>query len=99
MNHTIIVTERDKLEEAVARAVRDAILETVPTALRVAAASEWMSRDEVCNCYGLTPRQLTYMRDKRRVEFTQHRRRILYNRASLEAWIEAGRVRGGHEDG
>ena len=90
--NTVFVTDRDTLNSTVAEAVRDAMLATVPDAVREATAPEWLSREEVCERYGLTSRQLTYMRSKRSVEYTQHGRRILYKRESLEEWIEEGRV-------
>lgn len=93
MSSPVIVTDRESLNSAVTDAVRKAMLQTVPDAVREATAPEWLSREEVCERYGLTPRQLTYMRNQRSVEFTQHGRRILYSRESLEAWIDAGRVR------
>lgn len=92
MSTPIIVTDRETLNQTVAEAVREAMLNTVPAALREASAPEWLSRDEVCERYGLTPRQLTYMRTNRSVEFSQHGRRILYCRESLEEWIDNGRV-------
>ena len=92
MSTPVIVTDRESLNSAVADAVRKAMLQTVPDAVREATAPEWLSREEVCERYGLTSRQLTYMRSKRSVEFSQHGRRILYNRESLENWIEEGRV-------
>jgi len=93
MTERIIVTEEATLNSAVSEAVRRAMMQTVPDALREATAPEWMGREEVCQRYSLTPRQLTYMRTQRSVEFTQHGRRILYNRESLERWIEEGRVK------
>lgn len=92
MSSHIIVTDRDSLERAVAKAVRRVIAEVVTEAVREAHAPEWLSREEVCERYGLTARQLTYMRTKRSVEFSQHGRRILYSRDSLEQWIDEGRV-------
>lgn len=92
MKPSVIVTEREQIQKAVSDAVRRTMLATVPDAIREANTAEWLGRDEVCKRYGLTPRQLTYMRKKRDVEFTQHGRRILYNRESLEGWIDAGKV-------
>ena len=92
MKSSVIVTEREQIEEAVSNAVRRTMLATVPNAIREANTPEWLGRDEVCQRYGLTPRQLTYMRGQRSIEFTQHGRRILYNRKSLERWIDEGRV-------
>jgi hypothetical protein len=93
MSKPIIVTDRETLESAVTDAVRRVMLGAVPAVLREADKPEWMSRDQVCETYGLTPRQLTYMRNNGRIEYTQHGRRILYNRESIEHWIEEGRVK------
>lgn len=92
MTRPVIVTDDKTINAVVERAVKKAMLQTVPEAVREATAPEWLSREEVCERYGLTSRQLTYMRSKRSVEFSQHGRRILYNRESLENWIEEGRV-------
>lgn len=92
MSTPVIVTDSETLNSAVAEAVREAMLATVPDAVREATAPEWLSREEVVERYGITSRQLTYMRSKRSIEYTQHGRRILYKRESLEEWIEEGRV-------
>ena len=93
MPEPIIVTDRQTLESTVENVVQRVMLQRVPDAIREANQPEWLSRKSVCERYDLTPRQLTYMRNNGRVEYTQHGRRILYNRASLEAWIDEGRVR------
>ena len=92
MPEPIIVTDRQTLESTVENVVQRVMLQRVPDAIREANQPEWLSRESVCKRYDLTPRQLTYMRNKGRVEYTQHGRRILYNRASLETWIDEGRV-------
>jgi len=92
MSKPVIVTDRQTLEETVAEVVQRVVLERVPDAIREANQPEWLSRESVCERYDLTPRQLTYMRNNGRVEYTQHGRRILYNRESLDQWIDEGRV-------
>ena len=92
MSTPVIVTDPDTLHQALSEAVEQVLLDKVPDAIREANQPEWLSRESVCKRYDLTPRQLTYMRNKGRVEYTQHGRRILYNRASLETWIDEGRV-------
>jgi len=89
---SIIVADRDKLRSALADIIRDAILEHVPTAIREAQKAKWLHRDTVKDRYGLTDRQLQYLRDKRKVSYTQRRRRIWYLRESIEDYFEAGRV-------
>lgn len=93
MSQPIIVTDRETLETTVANVIARVMMERVPDVLREAEKPEWMSRDQVCQTYGLTPRQLTYMRNNGRITYTQHGRRILYERQSLEEWIEEGRVK------
>ena len=91
-SNTTIVTDLDTLGSALQNYVEKAGARQLPDAIREATAPEWMDKHAVNDRYGLTPRQLTYMRNKGSVEFTQHGRRILYNRQSLENWIEVGRV-------
>lgn len=93
MSSPVIVTDRETLESTLADVVRRVMLRSVPDVLREAEKPEWMSRDQACETYGLTPRQLTYMRNNGRITYTQHGRRILYERESLEKWIEEGRVK------
>ena len=93
MSQPVIVTDRETLESTVEDVVRRVRIGTVPDVLREAEKPEWMSRNQVCETYGLTPRQLTYMRNNGRITFTQHGRRILYSRESLEKWVEEGKVR------
>lgn len=88
----IIVAERDALQEAVADVVRTVMLEDAPAALREAMKSKWLHRDEAKDRYGLTDRQLQYLRDKQKVTYTQRGRRIWYLRESLEDYFEEGRV-------
>jgi hypothetical protein len=54
--------------------------------------SKWLHRDEVKDQYGLTDRQLQYLRDEEKVTYSQHGRRIWYLRESVEEYFEEGRV-------
>jgi len=89
----VIVTDAETLETTVERVIERVMLDRIPDAIQEANQPDWLSRDTVCDRYDLTPRQLTYLRSNNRIEYTQHGRRILYNRASLERWIENGRVK------
>jgi len=93
MSNPVIVTDSDTLTTTVENVVQRAMLDHLPDAIQEANAPDWMSRDEVEARYGITPRQLTYMRNKASIEYTQHGRRILYSRDSLERWIDEGRVK------
>jgi len=66
--------------------------EAVPDAMEEAQKADWLHRDEVKDRYGLTDRQLQYLRDERKVTYSQHGRRIWYQRESVESYFEEGRV-------
>lgn len=89
----LVITYRDDLEDAIAATVRQAMLNEVSEAIRLAALPEWLSREQAKQRYGLTDRQLTYLRQKRRVEYSQHGRRIFYRRASMDRYFEEGKVK------
>jgi len=92
----IVVAEGDTLRDAVAEVVRDAMVDAVPDAIQEAQKSKWLHRDEVKDQYGLTDRQLQYLRDENKVTYTQRGRRIWYLRESVEQYFEEGRVDANH---
>ena len=93
MDTPLIVTDANTLRKAVGAAVEDLLLNKVPDAIREAQKPKWAGKDYVKNHFGWTDRQLTYLRNKGRIEYTQHGRRILYHVPSLEKYIEEGRVK------
>jgi len=88
----IVVAEGDTLREAVADVIQETMVKAVPEAIEEAQKSKWLHRDEVKDQYGLTDRQLQYLRDERKVTYSQHGRRIWYLRESIEEYFEEGRV-------
>ena len=88
----VIVAEPDELESTLEKVVKRIMLNHVPEAMRKADLPEWLSREQAKDRYGLTNRQLTYLRQKRRVEYSKHGRQIFYNRESMDAYFEEGKV-------
>lgn len=91
-SNRIIVADGDTLRTALADIVRDSMIQHVPDALREADKAEWLHPDTVKERYGLTNRQLQYLRDNERVTYSQHGRRIWYHRESIEEYFDEGRV-------
>ena len=91
-NTPVVVTDRDALRETIADIVRETMISAVPDAIHEAQKSKWMHRDEVRDRYGLTDRQLQYLRDNKKVTYSQRGRRIWYLRESIESYFEEGRV-------
>jgi hypothetical protein len=88
----IVVAESDTLRDTVADVVRDVMVDAVPDAIQEAQKSKWIHRDDVKDRYGLTDRQLQYLRDENKITYTQRGRRIWYLRESVEQYFEEGRV-------
>ncbi|WP_119841761.1 hypothetical protein [Salinibacter ruber] len=88
----IIVADGNTLRDALTDAIRESMLEHVPEAIREAQKAKWLHRDDVKNRYGLTDRQLQYLRDENKVTYSQRGRRIWYLRESVEEYFEKGRV-------
>jgi hypothetical protein len=88
----IVVADSDTLRDTVADVVRDVMVDAVPDAIREAQKAKWLHRDEAKDRYGLTDRQLQYLRDNDEITYTQRGRRIWYLRESVENYFEKGRV-------
>jgi hypothetical protein len=88
----IVVVESETLRDTVADVIRDVMVDAVPDAIQEAKKAKWLHRDEVKDQYGLTDRQLQYLRDEKKVTYTQRGRRIWYLRESVEEYFEQGRV-------
>jgi 5-bromo-4-chloroindolyl phosphate hydrolysis protein len=80
----VVVATPQDLRDTVADVVRRVMVESVPEAIREAQKAKWLHRDEVKNKYGLTNRQLQYIRDNNKVTYTQRGRRTWYLRESIE---------------
>ncbi|MCS4174574.1 hypothetical protein [Salinibacter ruber] len=91
-NEAILVTERDEIRNVIAEVVRREVVKNAPEALREVLKSKWLHRNEVKDKYGMTDRQLQYLRDNNEITYSQHGRRIWYLRKSVEEYFEEGRV-------
>jgi len=95
---SVVVAEREVLRDTVADVVRAVMIDSVPEAIKQAQKAKWLHRDQVKERYGLTDRQLQYLRDENRVTYSQHGRRIWYLRESIEQYFEEGRVEANHSN-
>lgn len=89
----VIVTDEQTLREAIEEAVDARLQERLPEALEEATRQEWAGKEYVKDRFGWTDRQLQYLRDEGRIEYSKRGRRIMYHVPSLEEYLEKGRVR------
>lgn len=89
----VVVADQEKLRDTIESVIRRVMLDEVSEAMRLADLPEWLSREQAKERYGLTDRQLTYLRQERRVEYSKHGRQIFYRRESMDEYFEEGKVK------
>ncbi len=92
METPVIVVHEDALRRIVADAVEAAVQNALPELIRRATRKPWLTRDEILELTGWSVRTLAYLRQERKIAFTQEGRKILYETASLERLLDAGYV-------
>lgn len=89
----IIVTDEQTLRSTIEEVLDARLQERLPEALEEANRQEWGDKEYVKDRFGYSDRQLQYLRDHDRVEYSKRGRKILYHIPSLEEYLEKGRVR------
>lgn len=89
----IIVTDEQTLRETIQQAVDERLQARLAEALEEAQRREWADKSYVRDRFGWSDRQLQYLRDEGRIEYSKRGRRIYYHVPSLEEYLEKGRVR------
>jgi hypothetical protein len=89
----VIVTDEQTLREAVQEAVDERLQARLGEVLEEAQKPEWADKEYVRERFGWTDRQLQYLRNEGRIDYSKRGRRILYHVPSLEEYLEKGRVR------
>lgn len=88
----VIVSDAATIAAALGPEIRATLTEWLPALIKQAVSKPWLTRQEVVELTGLSPRQLSYLRATRQVTFSQRGRTILYETESIYRLIEAGKV-------
>lgn len=91
--NNVVVTTPEKLAEIVSLAVSNAIAIAIPRAVQKAKEKPYLTTDELMELTGWSRRTCQYMRDSRKIEFTQHGRRIMYPREGIDKFLEDHRIK------
>ena len=89
--NTYIAT-KSELTQIVHEAVRKLIDETLPSLIRKATRKEWLTTEDLMDLTGWSRRTLQYLRDERRLPFSQEGRRILYKTEDVEAYLASNKI-------
>lgn len=79
---------RDEVQAAVEAALTNAL----PGVIRRAALPPYLTKAQLVELTGWSARKVDYLREKRRLPFTQHGRKVLFATADVEAFLAEGHV-------
>lgn len=89
---TVIVKDREEVENIVAGVVRRVVEEHIPEAIQKANEPEWAQKEYVKERFGYSDRQLAYLRTRKRIRYSKRGRTIHYHIPSLKEYLEEGTV-------
>lgn len=91
------IATKSELVQIINGAVRELLENCLPNLIRKAKRKEWLTTEELMELTGWSRRTLQYLRDKRRIPFSQEGRRILYKTEDVEAYLRNNKIdaRGG----
>ena len=89
------ISTKDELQEAIAKEVRDTVLDVLPAAIREASRKEWLDTSEVMEILQCSRRHVQHLRDSEQLEYYQTNRTIRYKYSDVIAYLNEGKVSAG----
>ncbi|WP_421773055.1 helix-turn-helix domain-containing protein [Gracilimonas sp.] len=89
--NTYIATKQE-LSDIVFEAVKDLFQKELPELLRKAKRKPWMNTEELIDLTGWSRRTIQYLRDERRIPFSQEGRKILYKTDEIEEYLNDNKI-------
>ena len=89
--NTYIAT-KDELSEIVFKAVKTLLTQELPSILRKAKRKPWMNTDELMELTGWSRRTCQYLRDHKKIPFSQEGRKILYPTDGIEKYLSDNKI-------
>jgi Arc/MetJ family transcription regulator len=88
-----IVTDGQAIRRIILETVREAVSDLLPELVRQATIKPYLTVSEVEKLTGWSRRRQQYLRDKRRIEFQQDGRKILYPTDALFRYLRDRHIR------
>lgn len=86
------ITTKEELSELVYQSVKELFEKELPTLIRKSKRKPWLTTDELMELTGWSRRTCQYLRDERRIPFSQEGRKILYPTDGIEEYLKTNRV-------
>ncbi len=92
LEHFVNALVVSAVRDAVGPAVETALTAALPDIVRRAALPVYLTRAEVCDLTGWSPRHLSYLQAQRRIPYFKRGRTVVFKTADIEAYLDAGRI-------
>lgn len=89
---TTYIPTKEELSNIVFQAVKELFEKELPSILRKAKRKPWINTEELMELTGWSRRTCQYMRDERRIPFSQEGRKILYPTEGIEKYLEGNKI-------
>lgn len=86
------IASKEELNETVRNAVKQLLQKELPSLLRKAKRKEWINTNELMELTGWSRRTIQYLRDKKRIPFSQEGHRILYPTDGIEKYLRSNQI-------
>ena len=86
------ITSKQELEETVNQAVKRLLEKELPAIIRKANRKEWVNTNELMEFTGWSRRTVQYLRDNKRIPFSQEGHRILYPMEGIEEYLRSNQI-------
>lgn len=83
---------KEELQETVRKAVNELFQKELPDILRKAKRKPWINTNELMELTGWSRRTVQYLRDKKRIPFSQEGHRILYPTDGIEEYLRSNQI-------
>mgnify|MGYP000563181426 CR=1 FL=1 len=87
------ISTKEELQEAVEEAVAEIIDKKLPSIIRKANRSEWLTTKELQALTGWSYRSQKHLRDTNQIPFSQHGRKIVYPTEGIEEFLRENEIR------
>lgn len=86
------IASKEELNETVSEAVKELFNQELPSIIRKATRKDWLNTNELMELTGWSRRTIQYLRDERRIPFSQEGRRILYPTEGIEEYLRSNQI-------
>ncbi len=89
---TTYIPTKEELSHVVYQAVQELFEKELPNLIRKAKRKPWLTTEELMELTGWSRRTCQYLRDERRIPFSQEGRKILYPMDGIEEYLMSNRI-------